>query len=163
MIELPKLNYQDIVKQISNFLLYALENSKAEGFVVGVSGGIDSAVSATLAAKTVGSNVKAYILPELGITPEEDIEDAKALCSKLGINYRIIPINEIKEAYLSSLGKIENKKAIGNLSARIRMSILYYFANSNNSLVLGTGDKSEILIGYFTKYGDGGVDILPIA
>jgi len=162
MIELPKLNYQDVIKQISNFLIYALESSNSQGYVIGVSGGIDSSVTATLAAKTLRNRIKAFILPEIGITPEEDVNDAVELCANLGIEYRIIPINEIKESYLKSLGRSPNIKAIGNLSARIRMSILYYYANSLNYLVLGTGDRSEILIGYFTKYGDGGVDVLPI-
>jgi NAD+ synthase len=162
MISLPKLNYEDVLKQISNFLFRALENAKAEGYVVGVSGGIDSSVSATLAARSLGNKVKALIMPEEGITPIEDIKDAKELCESFNIEYKIIPINQIKESYLKNLGFSSNIKAIGNLSARIRMSILYYFANSYNLLVLGTGDKSEILIGYFTKYGDGGVDVLPI-
>ncbi len=162
MIQLTKLNYEAAVIQISNFLKKALEKARAEGYVLGLSGGIDSSVTAALAVKSV-KNLKALIMPEENVTPKEDIEDAIELCNKLAIDFKIIPINEIKEKIIEKAGFLGDIKSIGNLSARIRMTLLYYYANSNNLLVLGTGDKSEILMGYFTKYGDGGVDVLPIA
>ena len=103
------------------------------------------------------------IMPEKSVTPEEDINDAKLLVGKLGLSYEYVEINDLFKTYVNTLRGIEgNVVAHGNLKARIRMCLLYYVANSKNMLVAGTGDKSEILIGYFTKYGDGGVDLLPI-
>lgn len=164
MINLPKLNYEEILIQISNFLKKSLENAKAKGYVLGISGGVDSATAAYAACKSLGSEkLFALILPETGITPEEDLKDAINVCETLNLKYEIIEINEIKKAFLNSVKIKADYKTIGNLSPRIRMTLLYYYANAMKYLVLGTGDKSEILIGYFTKYGDGGVDVLPLA
>ncbi|MCS7131014.1 MAG: NAD(+) synthase, partial [Archaeoglobaceae archaeon] len=98
---------------------------------------------------------------EKGITAEEDVLDAINLARSLGIEFKIIEIRDIVEMLLAKLGN-GNKNAEINLKPRIRMLINYYYANSLNRLVVGTGNKSEISIGYFTKFGDGGVDIQPI-
>lgn len=161
MISLPKLDYNEVFIQISKFLNRAIENSNAKGFVIGVSGGIDSSVTATVAAKSF-EKVLALIMPEEDLTPKEDVEDAIKLCERLSINYKLITINEIKQKILEKAGFKGGVKSVGNISARIRMILLYYYANDLDYLVLGTGDKSEILMGYYTKYGDGGVDLLPI-
>lgn len=162
-IEVPKLNYEKVVKSISSFLIENLEKAGAEGFVIGLSGGIDSSVTLSLALKAVDKNkIHVLIMPEEGATLKEDIQDSIELCKTHGLNYEIIYINKIKQAFLDSLEKYKDVKVAGNLGPRIRMTILYYYANNRNCLVLGTGDKSELLIGYFTKYGDGGVDLLPI-
>lgn len=95
-------------------------------------------------------------------TPTEDKLHGIEIAQKLGINYKEIAIDSILNEYLSMTQLEENNLAIGNLKARIRMSIIYYYANANNFLVSGTGNKSEILIGYFTKHGDGACDIEPI-
>lgn len=95
-------------------------------------------------------------------TPTEDKIHGIKIAQILGIDYKEIAIDSILNEYLSMTQLDENKLAIGNLKARIRMSIIYYYANANNYLVSGTGNKSEILIGYFTKYGDGACDIEPI-
>jgi NAD+ synthase len=164
MINLPKLNYEEVLIQISNFLKKCLENSKAKGYVIGISGGVDSATTAYAACKTLGNEkLFALIMPEKGLTPEEDLNDAINVCNTLNLKYEVIEINEIKKSFLNNVKIKADYKTIGNLSPRIRMTLLYYYANSMNYLVLGTGDKSEILIGYFTKYGDGGVDALPLA
>ncbi|MCP8320524.1 MAG: NAD(+) synthase, partial [archaeon] len=93
-----------------------------------------------------------------------DVKDAKDLASKLGIKTYTIPIDAIVKTFLDSIPLEEKDRvSIANLRARIRMIIDYFFANSLDYLVVGTGDRSEALIGYFTKYGDGGVDFLPIA
>lgn len=95
-------------------------------------------------------------------TPTEDKIHGVEIAQKLGIEYKEIAIDSILNEYLSMTQLDENNVAIGNLKARIRMSIIYYYANNYNFLVCGTGNKSEILIGYFTKYGDGACDIEPI-
>lgn len=154
------LNYGRIRKKIVAFMKSELRSSGCDGFVVGLSGGLDSSVVAALASEST-RKVHALILPRYGITPARDIDDAITLARKLGIKYHIIDLRQIHQMFLRKMKP--NKLAAGNLLARLRMCILYYYANLNNLLVLGTGDKSELLIGYFTKYGDGGADILPIA
>jgi NAD+ synthase len=105
--------------------------------------------------------VLGLILPDSKITPKNDIDDAIELAKNLKIKYRIIEIGNTKGQLLKYLPK--NKLAQGNFSSRLRMSIIYYYAGIRNFLVLGTADKSELKLGYYTKYGDGAVDIQPIA
>lgn len=95
-------------------------------------------------------------------TPSEDTDHGIKIAENLGINYEIIAIDSILNEFLSMTRIKENDLAVGNLKARIRMSVIYYFANQKNYLVSGTGNKSEILIGYFTKHGDGACDMEPI-
>ncbi len=161
----PPLDYGYAVERITMFLRYFLEKSHARGYVVGVSGGVDSATTLALAVKAVGSErVHALVMPDPRVTPEEDVEDAVRLCRMLGVEYTVVDISRLIDSYASVLPFFEwsDRIATGNLRARIRMTILYYYANRFGYAVLGTGDKSEILLGYFTKYGDGGVDLLPI-
>ncbi|WP_243681286.1 NAD+ synthase [Vulcanisaeta souniana] len=135
-----------------------------QGAVIGLSGGVDSSVTAYLLVRALGrDNVVGLILP-YKTTPPEDIRDAKYIAETLGIKYYYIDISNVRNAFAEAIPEFDegNKVATGNLLPRIRMTILYYFANKLNKVVAGTGDKSELLIGYFTKYGDGGVDILPI-
>jgi NAD+ synthase len=100
-------------------------------------------------------------------TPQTDIQDAQDLANHLAVRTKRVDIGSIDKAFASALGLISGKESFkipfANLRARIRMSILYFLANESNYLVAGTGDRSEDLIGYFTKYGDGGVDLLPIS
>lgn len=149
-------------RRIVSFIKRKVEESQADGTVIGISGGIDSAVTAHLCVEALGSRrVMGLIMPDLRATPEEDVKDARLVASELCIETREIDVAPIHKAYLKSLQP--NRLAEGNLRARIRMSLLYYHANMMNRLVAGTGDRSELLLGYFTKYGDGGVDFLPIA
>ncbi len=102
----------------------------------------------------------ALIMPDSKISPKEETEDAIKIVDTLGINYKLIDINSIHKEYYNVLEP--NDLALGNLRARIRKNLLYYYANSKNLLVLGSSDKSEFNIGYFTKFGDGAADLLPI-
>ena len=95
-------------------------------------------------------------------TPPEDKVHGIEIAQRLGIEYKEIAIDSILNEFLSLTQLEENNLATGNLKARIRMSIIYYYANAKNYLVSGTGNKSEILIGYFTKHGDGACDMEPI-
>jgi len=149
-------------EKIEEFIKRKVREANANGVVVGLSGGIDSTTTAFLCVRALGKErVLGVIMPEKGVTPEEDVKDAIEVCRILGINYKIVEISDIFNAFIRVLGK-SNKISEGNLKARIRMCILYYFANSMNYLVAGTGNKTELMLGYFTKYGDGGVDFLPI-
>lgn len=136
-----------------------------KGVVIGLSGGIDSTVTFYLCVRALKSDrILALILPDSEVTPHKDIEDAIFIAEKFNVKYHVIDINPIVKAFSKLLPNFDfgERVACGNLRARIRMCILYYYANLENRIVVGTGDKSELLIGYFTKYGDGGVDILPL-
>ncbi len=164
--DLINLDYSLISSTIIDFLKKFLKETGASGYVMGLSGGVDSSTVLALAVKAVGrDHLHVLIMPDKTTTPKEDISDAIYLLNKYNLNYTIIYINNILNGYREELSFFneEHKIATGNLRARIRMNILYYYANLKNYLVLGTGDRSEILIGYFTKYGDGGVDLLPLA
>ena len=148
----------DIVEFIQN----KVSKANAEGLVVGLSGGIDSTLAAYLACEAVGKDKVFGIIMPSTTTPTEDKLHGIDIAQGLGIDYTEIGIDTILNEYLAVSQLDEDKLAIGNLKARIRMSIIYYFANHKNYLVCGTGNKSEILIGYFTKHGDGACDLEPI-
>jgi NAD+ synthase len=156
------LALQKICDIIKEFLMNQVRERKAKGVVIGISGGLDSSVVAALAVKALkSSSVLGLLLPEQGITPKEDLDDALDLTKKLAITYRIIEISKKKQEIMKDLPS--DLLAQGNLAARIRMCILYFFASYKSMLVAGTTDKSELKLGYYTKYGDGSADILPIA
>jgi len=148
-----------LIEQISDWIGEKVQEAKAEGVVVGLSGGIDSSVVAYLAKRALGEKVLGLIMPCYNKRVDEDY--ARLIAKKLNIKTERISLNPVYESLLEVLppGK---KIALANLKPRLRMLTLYYFANNLNYLVAGTGNKSEILIGYFTKYGDGGCDILPL-
>jgi len=91
-----------------------------------------------------------------------DAADVEVLCRQLGMEYRIIPIEPMLAAYRTMPGFTESRYTLGNLMARIRMTVLYYHANRDNRLVCGTSNRSEYMLGYFTKSGDSAADIQPI-
>ncbi len=164
-LTVPPLDYDYALKRITSFIQEKVAEAGAQGVVVGLSGGVDSTLTTYLAVRALGRNrVHALILPDARVTPKRDVDDAIRVAEELGVEYHVVNIDEIYDAFSSALPFFSTDKVVanGNLRARIRMAILYYYANAFNALVCGTGDRSEILLGYFTKYGDGGVDILPI-
>jgi NAD+ synthase len=152
------LDYERISRKIVSFLKFELRSSNREGYVLGLSGGLDSSVVAHL-LHLAGERTFALVMPSSG-TPKQDMDDAVKLAESMGMQFRVIELADIHARIMKELPF--EKTASGNLLARIRMCLLYYHANQRNSLVAGTSDRSELLIGYFTKYGDGGADILPI-
>lgn len=161
LYRLDDQDFSTISKRIEKFISGYVAKSSARGLVIGLSGGLDSSVVLKLAANALSpSKVLALVMPS-NTTPTEDTNDAVELVKSLGIKYSIIDINPLLAKYAEILP--ENKRARGNLMARIRMNILYYHAGINGYLVAGTSDKSEIQLGYFTKFGDGAADIMPIA
>ena len=130
--------------------------------VLGLSGGLDSSVVAYLAVGALGADkVYGLILPSSTNT-SEDLELAKLIAQNLGLKTYDLRLDPILQSYIQTLPDNLNKQTIGNIKARIRMTLLYAKANELNGLVLGTGNKTEIMTGYFTKHGDGGADLLPI-
>lgn len=160
--EIPKLNCKKTKEDILNFIQTKIDDACSNGVIVGLSGGIDSTLVANLACEALGKDRVFGIIMPSTTTPTEDKIHGVEIAQKLGIKYKEIAIDSILNEYLSLTQLGENELAIGNLKARIRMTIIYYYANAYNYIVSGTGNKSEILIGYFTKYGDGACDIEPI-
>ncbi len=149
-----------VEKKIEDFIERKVGQAGAEGAVLGLSGGLDSAVAATLCARALGpGRVLALIMPSPS-TSHHDTETAGELASSLKIRSETIPLDSILDAFAEHLEP--DRRAMGNLAARVRMALLYYRANRMGLLVVGTGNKSELSIGYFTKHGDGGCDILPL-
>jgi NAD+ synthase len=164
-----RINKEDrIIKIITQFIRDEVRHRNSKGVVVGISGGLDSAVVACLAVMALEpSKVFGLILPDSTITPKGDTRDAKNLAEKLGIKYQITEVGNIKKICLNKRlprsNNLDYKLAKANLLVRLRMSLLYFYAAATNSLVLGTGDKSELQLGYFAKFGDGAADLFPIA
>jgi NAD+ synthase len=133
-----------------------------EGVLVGLSGGIDSAVVARLARDALGADhVLGLLLPDARF-PKELRTETEEYGRSLGIETRTVPIDQLERAFATVLPELNDRVALGNVTARVRMIVNYALARERRMLVAGTGNKSEILLGYFTKYGDGGVDLLPI-
>jgi len=158
--EIQNQDYPKINQTIEKYLIEKIEKNHANGVILGLSGGIDSAVLAYLCKNNLKEKTIAIIMPDTEITPKTETEDAMKMISLTGIEYKLIDINPIVKEY--SMYLEPNEKSKGNLRARIRTNILYYYANAKNYLVLGSSDKSEFMIGYFTKHGDGASDITPI-
>ena len=173
-----------IVSSAEKFIRDHAEAAGAAGVVFGLSGGIDSAVTAYLCRGALGSRrCLALLLPNSEFTPSSETSDGMLVAEKLEIPYIKIPIEGISRAATAhdrdandaqshngggwgggaAGDDASHKRAVGNLNARLRMIMLYYEAQKRNYLVVGTDDRSEHMIGYFTKHGDGACDILPIA
>ena len=157
----PKFR-EEHVPLIESFIAHQLEASGRKGVVLGLSGGVDSALVAKLCVEALGAKrVLALGLPEGRGGP--DLEDARAYAEELGIEFRMIDIAPLVAALDAVLkARKADRVARGNLRARTRMIVWYYVANTEDRIVMGTGNKSELLCGYFTRNGDGGVDFLPI-
>ena len=149
----------EIIDAISQWIKDQVEQAGAEGVVVGLSGGLDSAVVAALAKRSLRDEVLGLLLP--CHSQKEDEEDANIVASHLQLETCTVDLSSTYDSLIAILPSAD-KNTTANIKTRLRMICLYYFASSKNYLVAGTGNKSEISVGYFTKYGDGGTDILPL-
>ena len=154
------MDYDRLADAIVVWMRDRLVAAKATGFVFGLSGGIDSAVTAALCTRAVGEgNVLAAWMPCHSVP--EDERCSRLVAEALGLSLVTVDLSSICDAFLQVLPE-GTKMARANLKPRLRMSTLYYLAQANGYLVAGTGNRPEIMVGFFTKYGDGGVDLEPL-
>lgn len=157
------MNCQAVVQYLVTWLQEKVNDAGASGVVLGVSGGVDSAVAAVLAKKAFPDNCMALVLPcESNVS---DLVDSQLFLEKFKIRYRVVELDnayKLLTTQYESFIKLEGAKGRllrANIKPRLRMTTLYYSAQARNYLVLGTSNKSEITVGYSTKYGDSGVDL----
>ena len=149
-------------KVIQHFIAEKLRKVGAKGYVLGVSGGLDSAVVLKLAVNAVGKDrVLGLLMPEKD-SPKGDTMDAEELCEAEDVRYEVLDISGAVDAFKEAIGGQVDRMPLANIKARCRMILLYHHAGTQSRLVLGTSNKSELLVGYFTKHGDGGADLEPI-
>lgn len=149
-------------KRIAKFITDTVRNANAKGIVVGLSGGIDSAVAATLAVRGIGPvDVEALIMPHSSGDPAAVLR-AREMATFLGIRSEVVSIDTMTDAGLEATGAERDKVRRGNVMARARMILLYDRARSTGRLVLGTGNRTELLTGYSTLHGDAACDLAPL-
>ena len=157
------MNCEAVVQHLVNWLREKVKEAGARGVVIGVSGGVDSAVAAVLAQKAFPDNCMALVLPCESTT--DDLIHSRLLLDKFNITYRVIELDNVYQLMVTQLEsyiKLDGSKRRllrANLKPRLRMTTMYYSAQARNYLVLGTTNKSELTVGYSTKHGDGGVDL----
>ncbi|MFW6122048.1 MAG: NAD+ synthase [Petrotogales bacterium] len=154
-----------IKKKIERFIKGYIKKSGLEGIVLGLSGGIDSCTASALCASAIGGDkVLGLLLPEQETYKVEDIQHAERVARQFGFKTQTIDISMTLENFYESIPIFnpQDKVSKGNIKARTRMVYIYYYANNLNRLVCGTSNKSETMIGYFTKWGDFAADISPI-
>lgn len=159
-----EMNLVDVESRIKRFIKSYVENSGTKGIVLGMSGGVDSNTAAALSALAIGGDkVMGLMLPEKETLNPKDIEDAKTVAEKFGVQTQVCDITPTLEGYYRSIPIFDplDKLSKGNIKARSRMIYIYYYANKLNRIVCGSSDKSETMMGYFTKWGDVAADIAP--
>ncbi|MGD8565110.1 MAG: NAD+ synthase [Candidatus Bathyarchaeota archaeon] len=159
------LDWRSVNRRIRSFIKDYLEKSRRKGVVLGLSGGIDSCTTSALCALAVGGdNVTGLLLPEKETYRVIDITHARLVAEKFGFKTEEVDITPLLNKFYSSCPIFDSRDRLskGNAKARSRMIYLYYYANRLNLLVCGTSDKSETMMGYFTKWGDMASDISPI-
>ncbi len=160
-----ELNLTEVENRIRRFIKEYVEKAGAKGLVFGMSGGIDSCTVAALSSLSIGEdNVIGLILPEEETHNPQDINDAKFVARKFGFRTQTCDITPVLEGFYKTIPIFEKGDRLckGNIKARTRMVYLYYYANKLNKIVCGSSDKSETMMGYFTKWGDVAADISPL-
>jgi NAD+ synthase len=160
-----EINYSEVENIIKRFIKGYVEKNEFEGIVLGLSGGVDSCAVAALVSSAIGGEkIIGLILPEKETYNITDINDAKVVANKFDIKVETQDLSKALDIFYNNLSVYDRRDKVskGNIKARMRMIYLYYYANTFNRIVCGTSDKSENMIGYFTKWGDGAADIAPI-
>ncbi len=160
-----KLDLPQTTTRLKRFIKHYVQSAKAKGLVIALSGGIDSSTVAALSAMAIGgSKVLALSMPEKETYNDIDIKHSKILAREFGFTLKTVDITDILQAYYKSIPSFDPRDLVskGNIKARARMICLYYNANHLNRIVVGPSDKSEAMMGYFTKWGDVAADISPI-
>jgi NAD+ synthase len=158
-------------EHVPAFVESVVEDAGADGAVLGLSGGIDSTLTAHLAVEALGTDrVHGLVMPS-DVNTADNMSDAERVARDLGIGYDVVDIGPIFDAFVEAFPEEDTheridtdplRTAAGNVRVRIRAVLNYFVANAENRIVLGTGNRSEALTGYFTKYGDQAVDCNPI-
>ena len=160
-----ELDLPEVEKRITRFIKEYVEKSGADGIVLGLSGGVDSNTIAALSSLSIsGERVMGLLLPEQETYNQKDISDAMTVADKFGLKTQVCDITPVLESFYKTIPIFDHadKLCKGNIKARTRMIYLYYYANKLNRIVCGSSDKSETMMGYFTKWGDVAADISPI-
>ncbi len=160
------MNADELSGKLVEWIREQVNGAKAKGVVLGLSGGIDSAVVAVLCKRAFPVTTLCINLP--CYSDPQDQEHAKMVADTFSITYKVIILDDLYDRFLQKLpsNKVDpalDRLAKSNLKVRLRMITLYYHANRFNYLVVGSSNRSELTVGYFTKWGDGGVDVMPIA
>jgi NAD+ synthase len=150
-------------EHVVDFVRDVVDDAEADGAVIGLSGGIDSTTTAAVAVEALGPDgVHGLVMPS-EVNTDENMSDAERVAERLGIEYDVVDINPIADAVFDAYpDATDSRMAAGNVRVRLRGVLNYFVANHENRIVLGTGNRSEALTGYFTKYGDQAVDCNPI-
>ena len=159
------IDFSETQKRICRFIKEYVENAGAKGIVLGLSGGIDSGTIAALSSLAIGGeNVLGLMLPENENFNQKDIDDAKLVAEQFHLKTQVCDMSNALSGLYRAIPVFDksDKLCKGNVKARTRMIYLYYYANKQNKIVCGSSDKSETMMGYFTKWGDAAADIAPI-
>lgn len=147
---------------VVEFISEKVRESGARGAVIGLSGGVDSAVTSLLCARALGPEKVLNLFLPSASTPSQDRGDVEAFCERFQMELKVVDVAPMVEAMAKVLPGMEDRRLRGNVAARCRMIVLYHNAKLLGRVVMGTSNKSELLVGYFTKFGDGGADFCPL-
>ena len=160
-----EIDFSEAQTRICRFIKEYVQNAGAKGIVLGLSGGVDSSTIAALSSLAIGGeNVLGLMMPEKETFNQKDVDDAKSVAELFHLETQVCDLTNVIEAFYKDIPAFDTQDKLckGNIKARTRMIYLYYYANKQNRIVCGSSDKSETLLGYFTKWGDAAADIAPI-
>jgi NAD+ synthase len=160
-----EIDFSEAQMRICHFIKEYVQNAGAKGIVLGLSGGVDSSTIAALSSLAIGGeNVLGLMMPEYETFNQKDIDDARSVAELFHLDTQFCDLTNVTEAFYNGIPVFDAQDRLckGNIKARTRMIYLYYYANKQKSIVCGSSDKSETMLGYFTKWGDAAADIAPI-